>query len=94
MNRKERYSRLVREAVQRVGSEAQLAALLGVPVARLHRWAEGEETPPFEAFLASLDFVAHGAFASPIRVAVLDQRDTAQRPEPDPSSPGLSDGHH
>lgn len=74
MERQERYSRVIREAAERLGGEGRLAALLGVPGAQVSRWASGEEEAPLEAFLAGLDVIAHGRNVHRFRVGVIDQR--------------------
>lgn len=74
MQRQERYSRVIRGAAERLGGEARLAALLGVPGARVRRWASGEEEPPLEAFLAGLDVIANGRHVHRFRVVVVDGR--------------------
>jgi DNA-binding transcriptional regulator YdaS (Cro superfamily) len=63
MNRQERYSRVLREAAQRLGGEAELAALAGVSPEQISRWSAGGEIAPLEVFLAGLDAIAYGRAA-------------------------------
>jgi hypothetical protein len=74
MDRQHRYARVIRAAAEALGGEGELATHLGVTREQLARWASGEESAPFEAFLAGLDVVARGTFARKrrIRVAVLE----------------------
>lgn len=60
MERNHLYSRVVREAANRLGSHGQLASLLGVSHDQLMRWSTGVEEPPLDVFLAGLDLIADG----------------------------------
>lgn len=67
-------ARTLRRASEALGGDVRLAAVLGVPEAKVRAWASGEELPPLEIFLQSLDLVADGPFAPRkrgVRVAVL-----------------------
>lgn len=77
MDRQHRYVRVLRAAAMSLGGEAELAGHLGVSSTQLARWVSGADPAPFEAFLAGLDFIAHGRLARNrrIRVAVLPERE-------------------
>lgn len=74
VDRQERYSRVIREAAETLGSEELFASFLGVSPEQLGRWLSGAESAPLEVFLAGLDVVARGPFARKrqIRIAVFD----------------------
>jgi len=60
-----------------IGGRPQLAAYLKVAEDKLDSWLAGEETPPLDAFLDSLDVIADGPYARgerPIRVAAIKSR--------------------
>ena len=60
MDRSRRYRDTLNRAAQTLGGAARLAAFLDVPREQLAAWLSGEEAPPLEAFLQSLDVVADG----------------------------------
>ena len=74
MDQRTRYANTLSRAEESLGGRDRLARFLNVPVAKLEAWLAGEETPPLEAFLGSLDAIADGPYAReprPIRVAAI-----------------------
>ena len=71
-----RYARALSQAEQVIGGRERLARALRVPAEKLAVWLAGEETPPLEVFLDSLDLIADGPYvrARPIRVAAIRER--------------------
>lgn len=63
MEQRARYAQALRDAVSTLGGRERLAAVLNVPGEKLAAWLAGEETPPLEAFLGSLDVIADGPYA-------------------------------
>ena len=59
-------ARTLYRAVGLCGGVAPLAKILGVVVADLSRWLDGDELPPLAVYLMALDIVAgkHGSAAS------------------------------
>jgi hypothetical protein len=51
------HTRVLHRACQIVGGVEQLAARLRVSRTLLHRWLEGEETPPASVFLEAVDLI-------------------------------------
>ena len=78
MDRHSRYAKVLSRAEKILGSRARMAALFGVPPEKIDAWLDGEEAPPLEVFLRSLDVIADGPYAPRtrrrVRVAVIDQR--------------------
>jgi hypothetical protein len=76
MDQRMRYARALSQAEQVIGGRERLAHALRVPAERLAAWLAGEETPPLEVFLDSLDLIADGPYirARPIRVAAIRSR--------------------
>jgi hypothetical protein len=77
MDQRTRYAVTLSRAVQTLGGRARLARFLKVSPAKIEAWLKGEEVPPLEAFLGSLDVIADGPYADearPIRVAVIRNR--------------------
>ena len=77
MDQRTRYSHTLWQAAAALGSQARLAAFLGVTEDKLAAWLAGEELAPLDVFLNSLDLVADGPYAAaerPIRVAVIRER--------------------
>ena len=74
MDQRTRYAQALSQAEQTLGGRARLAAFLNVPAEKIAAWLSGEEIPPLEVFLDSLDVIADGPYAAvgrPIRVAVI-----------------------
>jgi len=74
MDQRTRYAQALSQAEETLGGRAQLAAFFRVPAERIAAWLSGEEIPPLEVFLGSLDVIADGPYAGigrPIRVAVI-----------------------
>jgi len=74
MDQRTRYAQALSQAEQTLGGRAQLAAFFRVPAEKIAAWLSGEEIPPLEVFLGSLDVIADGPYAGlgrPIRVAVI-----------------------
>jgi hypothetical protein len=63
MEHRVRYAQALRDAARTVGGCERLAAVLNVPAERLAAWLAGDEMPPLEAFLGSLDVIADGPYA-------------------------------
>jgi hypothetical protein len=77
MDQRTRYAQALSQAEQTLGGRARLAAFLNVPADKIAAWLSGEEVPPLEVFLDSLDVIADGPYAlmgRPIRVAVIRER--------------------
>ncbi len=68
------YADALWEAELTIGGRAQLAAFFHVPKEKIAAWVTGQETPPLEVFLNSLDVIADGPYAPVIRVAAIRQR--------------------
>jgi DNA-binding transcriptional regulator YiaG len=51
------YIKALHEACVTLGGEHKLAAYLGVPVARVEAWLNGEGTPPDSIFLRCVDLM-------------------------------------
>ena len=74
VDQRTRYAQALSQAEQTLGGRAQLAAFFHVPLEKIAAWLSGEEIPPLEVFLGSLDVIADGPYAGvgrPIRVAVI-----------------------
>jgi DNA-binding transcriptional regulator YiaG len=77
MDQRTRYATTLSRAEQTLGGRDRLARFLNVSPEKLETWLKGEEMPPLEAFLGSLDVIADGPFAGeerPIRVAALREK--------------------
>lgn len=77
MDQRTRYTTALSRAERILGSRARMAAYLRVPEGQIDAWLEGEESPPLDVFLRSLDVIADGPYVRPrrgVRVAVIDQR--------------------
>jgi len=78
MEQRERYARALSEAERTLGGRQRLAAALDVPPEKIAAWLSGEEVPPLEAFLRSLDVIADGPYSEGgrrrIRVGVIRER--------------------
>ena len=63
---------------QRPVGRERLAAALDVPPEKIAAWLSGEELPPLEAFLRSLDVIADGPYSEGrrrrIRVGIIRER--------------------
>jgi hypothetical protein len=76
MDQRTRYTQALSQAEATLGGRARLATFLDVPVEKIAAWLSGEEIPPLEAFLGSLDVIADGPYAPmarPIRVAAIKE---------------------
>ena len=51
------YTRVLHRACQKLGGIEALAQELHVSVEVMHRWLEGEDTPPSRIFLKAVDLV-------------------------------------
>jgi hypothetical protein len=51
------YTRVLHRACQIAGGVEELAVRLRVPLAKLHRWLDGESEPPTPVFLKAVDIV-------------------------------------
>jgi transcriptional regulator with XRE-family HTH domain len=77
MDQRTRYAQTLSQAEVVLGGRAQLAAFFHVSREKIAAWLAGEEVPPLEVFLGSLDVIADGPYASmdrPIRVAAIRER--------------------
>src|SRR6266850_3003796 len=77
MDQRARYAQVLSQAEATLGGRARLAAFLDVPAEKIAAWLSGEEMPPLEVFLDSLDVIADGPYAPvarPIRVAAIRGR--------------------
>ena len=77
MDQRTRYAVTLSRAEQTLGGRDRLARFLNVPTEKLETWLKGEEMPPLEAFLGSLDVIADGPYAGedrPIRVAAIREK--------------------
>jgi len=77
MDQRTRYAQALSQAEIALGGRARLAAFLHVPAEKIAAWLKGEEVPPLEVFLESLDVIADGPYAAavrPIRVAAIRER--------------------
>jgi hypothetical protein len=77
MDQRTRYAQALSQAERVLGGRARLAAFLKVPAEKIAAWLSGEEVPPLEVFLDSLDVIADGPYAPmgrPIRVAAIRER--------------------
>jgi len=79
MEQRARYTQALRDAARALGGCERLAALLDVTAAEVAAWLAGDQMPPLEAFLGSLDVIAAGPYAPRparrrARVAAIRQR--------------------
>ena len=79
MEQRARYAQALHDAAKTLGGRERLAAVLKVPAEKLAAWLSGEEMPPLEAFLGSLDVIADGPYAPRparrrVRVAAIRNR--------------------
>ena len=78
MDQRTLYSEALWHAEVTLGGRSQLAAFFHVPKEKIAAWITGEEVPPLEVFLSSLDVIADGPYApterSSIRVAAIRER--------------------
>ena len=77
MEQRARYAQILAQAEQILGGRARLADVLKVPQQKIEAWLAGEEIPPLEVFLGSLDVVADGPYAPVerrVRVAAIPER--------------------
>lgn len=69
-----RYANALSQAEQTLGGRQRLAEFLGVAPEKIEAWLTGEEAPPLEVFLNTLDVIADGPYAPaqrPLKVAVI-----------------------
>jgi len=74
MDQRSRYATAVSRAEHVLGGRARIAAYFRVPPETIDAWVDGEQEPPLEVFLRSLDVIADGPYVSllrGIRVAVI-----------------------
>ena len=77
MEQRTLYADLMWEAELTLGGRARAAAFFHVPREKFAAWVAGDELPPLEIFLQSLDVIADGPYAPvdrPIRVAAIRER--------------------
>jgi hypothetical protein len=77
VDQRTRYAQALSEAELTLGGRSQLAEFFRVPKEKIAAWLSGEEVPPLEVFLSSLDVIADGPYAPvdrPIRVAAIRER--------------------
>jgi len=77
MDQREIYARALSRAAVALGGRTQLAEFLHVPGETLDAWLDGDQVPPLDAFLDSLDVIADGPYAPRgrrIRVAAIRNR--------------------
>jgi hypothetical protein len=77
MDQRARYARTLCQAEKTLGGRKQLAHALRVPAEKLAAWLAGDETPPLEVFLDSLDLIADGPYVRNtrrVRVAAIRER--------------------
>ena len=77
MHQRTLYADALWEAELTLGGRAQLAEFFHVPKEKIAAWLAGDEVPPLEVFLGSLDVIADGPYAPvdrPIRVAAIRER--------------------
>jgi hypothetical protein len=78
MEQRARYAQALADAARTLGGRERLAAFLKVPAEKLAAWLSGDEMPPLEAFLGSLDVIADGPYAPRpahrVRVGVIRSR--------------------
>ena len=77
MDQRTRYAKTLSQAEKTLGGRAQLAAFFHVSAEKIAAWLAGEEVPPLEVFLGSLDVIADGPYAPMnrrIRVAAIRER--------------------
>jgi len=78
MDQRTLYADALWQAELTLGGRSQLAAFFHVPKEKIAAWLAGEEIPPLEVFLSSLDVIADGPYAPierpRIRVAVIPER--------------------
>ena len=80
--RQERYTEALRQAALALGSEGQLAGVLGVEGVQLQRWLDREADVPLSAFLTALGVIADGPYAEggrKVRVAAIRGETTRKR---------------
>ena len=51
------HTRVLHRACQMLGGVEKLATHLGVSLALVHRWLDGEEVPPSRIFLKAVDLI-------------------------------------
>ena len=74
MDQRTRYAQALSEAELTLGGRAQLAEFFHVSKDKIAAWLSGQEVPPLEVFLSSLDVIADGPYAPVdrrIRVAAI-----------------------
>jgi hypothetical protein len=77
MDQRTLYAEALWQAEVTLGGRAQLASFFHVSKEKIAAWVSGEEKPPLEVFLSSLDVIADGPYAPmerPIRVAAIRER--------------------
>lgn len=77
VDQRTRYAQALSAAELTLGGRAQLAEFFHVSKEKIAVWLSGQEVPPLEVFLSSLDVIADGPYAPmdrPIRVAAIRER--------------------
>ena len=67
MDQRTRYAQALSEAELTLGGRAQLAEFFHVSREKIAAWLSGQEVPPLEVFLSSLDVIADGPYAPVVR---------------------------
>jgi hypothetical protein len=78
MDQRSIYRQALFYAAETLGGAGRLASFFNVPPEKLSAWLSGEQLPPLEIFLDSLDIISQGPYAPrrrPIRVAALREGD-------------------
>ena len=75
MDQRTLYAEALWQAEVTLGGRAQVASFFHVSKEKIAAWLSGEEVPPLEVFLSSLDVIADGPYAPitrpRIRVAAI-----------------------
>jgi hypothetical protein len=74
VDQRTRYAQALSQAEHTLGGRARLAEFFNVPKEKIAAWLSGEELPPLEVFLESLDVIADGPYAPMdrrIRVGII-----------------------
>ena len=75
MDQRTLYAEALWQAEVTLGGRAQLATFFHVSKEKIAAWLSGDEVPPLEVFLSSLDVIADGPYAPVerrrIRVAAI-----------------------
>jgi hypothetical protein len=70
VDQRTRYAQALWQAELTLGGRARAAEFFRVPKEKIAAWLAGEEVPPLEVFLDSLDVIADGPYAPSDRIRV------------------------